>query len=239
MRWIIQLSPSVWNSAYRPRTRSPCRVMMSSSSRIFSVSYRPRSQTCIDPPPYSPFGMSPSKSRYSSGWSSVWTARLLRFGSGGRPRGTAKDSSTPSRSSRRSQCMLRAWCSWTTNRPPGSPSPASPAGSGVASKSRLDRYRSRRLLTPPWWPAPRARGSPVADPAPQRHPGARSVLHVGDRHVVHEPVHQRQPPPALVGPARRPPLALVLDDHRDLAVVGPGPQDDLASVTAVRMFDDV
>src|SRR5918995_75857 len=94
--------------------------------------------------------MSPSNSRYSSGWSSVWTARLLRFGSGGMPRGTAHDSSTPSCSRRRSQCRRRAWCSWITNRPPGSPSSGPPVGSGVASKSRFARYRSIRLLTPPW-----------------------------------------------------------------------------------------
>ncbi len=38
MRWIIQLSPSVWNSAYWPRTRSPAKVTITSSSRNFSVS---------------------------------------------------------------------------------------------------------------------------------------------------------------------------------------------------------
>ena len=58
--------------------------------------------------------MSPSKSRYSSGWSSVRTARWLRFGSGGMPLGTAHEASVPSCSSRRSQCMARALCSCTT-----------------------------------------------------------------------------------------------------------------------------
>src|SRR5450759_3534434 len=32
------------------------------------------------------------------------------------PFGTAHEARTPSRSSRRSQCRARAWCSWTTNR---------------------------------------------------------------------------------------------------------------------------
>ena len=85
--------------------------------------------------------MSPSKSRYSSGWSSVRTARLLRRGSGGMPFGTAHDASVPSRSSRRSQCRERAWCSCTTYRGAPSPSPeaGSGGGSGVAPKSRLAR----------------------------------------------------------------------------------------------------
>ncbi len=55
---------------------------------------------------------------YSSGWSSVWTARWLSSGSVGMPFGTAHDASTPSRSRRRSQCRRRAWCSWITKRLP-------------------------------------------------------------------------------------------------------------------------
>ena len=50
-----------------------------------------------------------------SGWSSVCTARWLTDGSGGTPLGTAHETSTPSRSSRKSQCSARAWCSCTTN----------------------------------------------------------------------------------------------------------------------------
>src|SRR5918992_4167139 len=80
----------------------------------FSVSYVPRSQMVIVPAPYSPRGMSPSNVAYSSGWSSVCTARWLVFGSRGIPLGTAQDTSTPPRSSRRSQCRDRAWCSWIT-----------------------------------------------------------------------------------------------------------------------------
>ena len=41
-------------------------------------------------------------------------ARLLRLYEGGTPRGTAQLTSTPSRSSRKSQCSAVAWCSWMT-----------------------------------------------------------------------------------------------------------------------------
>src|SRR2546421_861406 len=191
------------------------------------------------PPPYSPRGMSPSNSRYSSGWSSVWTARLLRFGSSGMPRGTAHDSSTPSCSRRRSQCMLRAWCSWITNRPPGSASSGPPAGSGVASKSRFWRYLSRRSLTPPWWPVAGDDALRVSDARPQGDPCARPRLGGGDLDVVHEPVHEHEPSPALVGPARRSPLAFVFDDHDEPAVVVMGPHDQLAGAAGIRVLDHV
>src|SRR5205823_2501748 len=65
-----------------------------------------------------PLGISPAKSMYSSGWSSTCTARWLRWGSGGMPLGTAQLTSTPSRSSLKSQCRRVAWCSWTTKRGP-------------------------------------------------------------------------------------------------------------------------
>ncbi len=38
IRWIIQLSPFVWKSAYFPFTRSPVKVRITSSSRNFSAS---------------------------------------------------------------------------------------------------------------------------------------------------------------------------------------------------------
>src|SRR5215208_5910089 len=78
---------------------------------------------------------------YSIGWSSVWTARWFSSGSVGMPLGTAHDASTPSRSSRRSQCSRRAWCSWMTKRLRSS-LPGRPAGSGVSAKSRLRLYSS-------------------------------------------------------------------------------------------------
>src|SRR5215212_7446301 len=78
---------------------------------------------------------------YSIGWSSVWTARWFSSGSIGMPLGTAHDASTPSRSSRRSQCSRRAWCSWMTKRLRSS-LPGLPAGSGVSAKSRLRLYSS-------------------------------------------------------------------------------------------------
>ena len=60
------------------------------------------SQTITSPPPYSPAGITPSKSRYSIGWSSTWIALRRAFGSSVGPRGTAQLASTPSISNRRS-----------------------------------------------------------------------------------------------------------------------------------------
>ena len=67
MRWIIHWSPRVRNSTYLPCTRSPWRVTITSSSSNLWVSNVPASQTPIDPPPYSPAGISPWNVRYSSG----------------------------------------------------------------------------------------------------------------------------------------------------------------------------
>ena len=99
------------------------------------------SQIVTSPPPYSPFGIVPSNVPYSSGWSSVWTARWFFFGSVGTPLGSAQETSTPSRSSRKSQCSRRAWCSWMTKELPsaGQVDAASGTGSGVLAASRLDR----------------------------------------------------------------------------------------------------
>src|SRR5918999_1934491 len=125
--------------------RSPWKVAITSSSRNFSGSKVPLSQTSIVPAPYSPFGISPSNSRYSSGWSSVRTASRFSSGWAGIPRGTAHDASVPSCSSRRSQWSRRAWCSCTTKR--GSEEAAflrraalPPAGSGVFFGSRFFLY---------------------------------------------------------------------------------------------------
>src|SRR4029453_1402338 len=96
--------------------------------------------------------MWPSNVRYWSGWSSVWTARGLRPGSQGRPRGSAQDSSTPSCSNRRSQWRRVASCCWMTKRRcgpslcAGASSPW-PGGAGVVSKSRL-RSSSRSGRAP-------------------------------------------------------------------------------------------
>src|SRR5208283_4760875 len=50
----------------------------------------------------------------------------------GRPLGRAQETRTPSRSSRRSQCRLRAWCSWITNLcRPVRAAGRRPIGSGV------------------------------------------------------------------------------------------------------------
>ena len=93
------------------------------------------------PAPYSPAGICPSKVAYSSGWSSVWTARRRTPRVVGRPFGTAQLLSTPPASRRRSKCSRRALCRCTTKT--GGPSDGagapSPAGSGVRSLCRLRR----------------------------------------------------------------------------------------------------
>src|SRR4051794_1130977 len=100
------------------------------------------------PPPYSPAAIVPSNDAYSSGWSSVGTARRLTPGSSGGALGTAQLFRTPSRSSRRSQWTRSpaprgVWCSWTTkvsSCPAGSGRPSGGTGSAVRAGSRLARY---------------------------------------------------------------------------------------------------
>ncbi|OUD86338.1 hypothetical protein CMMCAS04_15165 [Clavibacter michiganensis subsp. michiganensis] len=152
IRWMSQFAsalpwPPVWMSAYRrgpsmpvPSPR-PCSVAMTSSpSRHFSSSKVPASQMVTSPPPYSPAGIVPSKDPYSSGWSSVCTARWFVPCSVGTPLGRAQLTSTPSCSSRKSQCSARAWCSWITKELP-SEGAGDSAGTGslVFAASRLDR----------------------------------------------------------------------------------------------------
>ena len=60
------------------------------------------SHTIISPPPYSPAGITPSNSMYSTGWSSTWTASFLSAGSAEIPFGTAHETRTPPISRRRS-----------------------------------------------------------------------------------------------------------------------------------------
>src|SRR3954466_15543893 len=96
----------------------------------------PRSQTIIGPAPYSPSGITPSKSAYSTGWSSVCIAKRFSAGSGCGPRGTAQDLSTPSHSGAdRSACAWR--CASAPRRRPGAPrrrpwAPGSDQGSACA-----------------------------------------------------------------------------------------------------------
>src|SRR5690349_12569314 len=116
------------------------------------------------PAPYSPFGMVPSNEPYSIGWSSVCTARWFTPGSVGSPFGNAHDTSTPSRSRRKSWCRRVAWCSWMTNI--GSPARAAsgpPIGSGVFAESRIARYvPSRSSTSLPRWVARREFGERVS-----------------------------------------------------------------------------
>src|ERR1700704_4229441 len=64
----------------------------------------------------------------------------------GTPFGTAHETSTPSRSSRKSQWSRRAWCSWTTNRGAlVSLRRTLAPGSGVRLKSLLASYSASFL----------------------------------------------------------------------------------------------
>ena len=67
-----------------------------------SGSQVPQSQTMTSPAPYCFAGMTPSKSKYSIGWSSTWTAIRRIDGSSVGPLGTAHETSTPSISRRKS-----------------------------------------------------------------------------------------------------------------------------------------
>jgi len=90
-------------SAQVPSSRSPCSRTVSPPSFFSSTSsYVPLSQISTVPAPYCPFGISPSKPAYSSGWSSTWTARCCCPGSSGTPFGTAQLASAPARSRRKS-----------------------------------------------------------------------------------------------------------------------------------------
>jgi hypothetical protein len=62
----------------------------------------PLSHTMTEPPPYSPFGITPSKLAYSRGWSSVRTASRRSPGRRLGPLGTDQLKSTPSCSRRKS-----------------------------------------------------------------------------------------------------------------------------------------
>src|SRR4029078_9786141 len=90
--------------------------------------------------------MTPSKSPYSMGWSSTFTASRLSFMSYDGPLGTAHDRTTPPISRRRSKGRLRAACLWTTNNRPGTADTA-PVGSGEVSGERFARYWERLSST--------------------------------------------------------------------------------------------
>ncbi len=85
-----------------PRSSNRSLPLSSPSAGSSSGTQRPWSHTITSPAPYSPSGITPSKSAYSSGWSSTWTASRFSAGSVEMPFGTAQDLSTPSISRRRS-----------------------------------------------------------------------------------------------------------------------------------------
>ncbi len=94
----------------RPRSFSPCSTSLSSpaasaaagSGVCASGTQVPQSHTMTSPAPYWWAGMTPSKSTYSSGWSSTRIAIRRAVGSRDGPRGTAQLTSTPPTSRRRS-----------------------------------------------------------------------------------------------------------------------------------------
>ena len=94
----------------RPLTFSPASTNLSSplamaaagSGVSASGSQVPQSHTITSPAPYCFAGITPSKSKYSSGWSSTWTAIRRIDGSSVGPLGTAHEARTPSISSRKS-----------------------------------------------------------------------------------------------------------------------------------------
>src|SRR5689334_22431512 len=91
--------------------------------------------------------MTASKWTYSSGWFSTLTASRLSSGSSDGAFGTAHEHSTPSISSRKSQCIRVASCWWTTNmRAPRDVPGLLAIGSGVAPAVRFARYPSRAVL---------------------------------------------------------------------------------------------
>src|SRR5438477_9974721 len=137
--------------------------------------------------------MIPSKSPYSSGWSSTFTASRLSFMSYDGPFGTAHDRSTPSISSRRSKWSCRAACLCTTNNRPRTVDIV-PTGSGELSGDRLARYVARLSVAPGAWASSSARSAisvlnsqPGVDDAPlerRPHVGCPSVGSA--RHAAHD-----------------------------------------------------
>ena len=81
---------------------SPSGIAVRASSVGASDSQVPQSHTITSPAPYCFDGMTPSKSKYSIGWSSTWIAIRRWAESSVGPFGTAHDTRTPPTSSRKS-----------------------------------------------------------------------------------------------------------------------------------------
>jgi len=106
----LRLRPLVRTIVNRPWTFSPWRTNFNSPSAMARLGSRvgasgsqvPQSHTITSPAPYCLLGMTPSKSKYSIGWSSTWTAirRIVESSVG--PFGTAQLTRTPSISRRKS-----------------------------------------------------------------------------------------------------------------------------------------
>ena len=93
--------------------------------------------------------MIPSKSPYSSGWSSTWTARRLSLGSNDGPLGTAQDRARPPSpgAGRSAGCGRRA-CGPRRGRPgPPASEPERPSHP-VPVYDRVNAWRGKRLARP-------------------------------------------------------------------------------------------
>ena len=100
VRTIVKRPLSFW--PWSSNLSSPSATALRGSRVGASGSQVPQSQTMTSPAPYCLAGMTPSKSKYSIGWSSTWTAMRRIAGSRVGPFGTAQETSTPSISSRKS-----------------------------------------------------------------------------------------------------------------------------------------
>ena len=177
----------------RPRSFSPWSTNFSSpSSTAFagsgvsaSGSNVPQSQTITSPAPYWPRGITPSKSKYSIGWSSTWTAirrmrRVERRALGDRP---ARRGRPRSRAGSRSGGGSRGGAGRRSGRLPTRPAARhrrrrrAPASCEVALALVVLERHGRRIS------APRGRAPDRSGPGPgsagrrrarsARRPGAR------------------------------------------------------------------
>ena len=128
---------------------SPSSIACSGRASRPPGSYVPQSQTMTSPAPYWPFGMTPSKSKYSIGWSSTWTAIRRIVGSRVGPLGTAQlDEDAVDLEA---EVVVEAGRAVALDDEPAALDrrrglPGSPAGSGVFAKSRLRWYCSSGIV---------------------------------------------------------------------------------------------
>ena len=147
VRTIVNRPLSFW--PWSSNLSSPSGMAVAASRVGASGSQVPQSQTMTSPAPYCFAGMTPSKSKYSIGWSSTWTAmrRIVRIEGRAlrdRPRDEDARDLEPEVVVETGRAMA------LDDEAAGSDGPAAPgvragAGSGVFAKSRLRRYSSRGM----------------------------------------------------------------------------------------------